>query len=89
MDEFSNLKSNNYLGYAMGAMYAKKHKFHDCLMLNSSNRICDATVANVFWVKDGKIFTPPLSEGCVAGVMRAHLINRLPENGMEVLEKGP
>ncbi len=25
-------------------------------------------------MKDGKVFTPPLSEGCIAGVMRAHIL---------------
>ena len=87
IDKFSSLKTNNYLVYAMGAMYAKKHKFGDCLVLNSQNRICDATIANVFWVKEGKIYTPPLSEGCVAGVMRANLIQRIPESGLAVIEK--
>lgn len=87
VDEFSNIKSNNYLVYAMGAMFAKKNKFHDCLVLNCFDRICDATVANVFWVKNGIVYTTPLSEGCVAGVMRANLLQKLPENGMEVVEK--
>ncbi len=87
MDGLSNLKSNNYLLYAMGAVYAKKNQYNDCLILNSSNRVCDATIANVFYVKDGKIFTPPLSEGCVAGVMRHYLLTRLPEQGYEAIEK--
>src|SRR5262249_45114067 len=38
---------------------------------------CDASIANIFWIRDGVIHTPPLNEGCVAGVMRRHLIERL------------
>ena len=87
IDGLSNLKSNNYLLYAMGAVHAKKNQYNDCLILNTSNRVCDSTIANVFYVKDGKIFTPPLSEGCVAGVMRNYLLVRLPEQGYEVIEK--
>ena len=87
IDHFSNLKSNNYLLYAMGVLYAKTNKLSDCLILNCNNRICDSTKANVFWVKNKTIFTPPLSEGCVAGVMRKYLLTRLPETGFTVVEK--
>lgn len=86
IDSFSNIKSNNYLVYVMGAIYAKENNYNDCLVQNSESRVCDATIANVFWVKENKIFTPPLSEGCVAGVMRAHLVDKLPASGYELEE---
>jgi branched-chain amino acid aminotransferase len=35
-------------------------------------------MANIFWLKDGQLYTPPLSEGCVAGVMRRYIIERIP-----------
>lgn len=73
-DVFSNLKSANYLPYIMAAVWAKENKFNDALILNSGERVCDATIANVFWAKDNKTFTPPLSEGCVAGVMRRRIL---------------
>lgn len=86
-DGLANLKTNNYLLYAMGAMHAKKNHFGDSLILNNHNRVCDTTVANVFWVKGGTIFTPPLTEGCVAGVMRSNLLSRLPGLGYTLTEK--
>jgi branched-chain amino acid aminotransferase len=86
-DRFSNLKSNNYLPYVMGALYAKQNKLNDCLILNSYDRICDASIANVFWVHDQIIYTPPLAEGGVAGVMRRHLLQILPGKGYSVKEK--
>lgn len=73
-DNFSHIKSNNYLPYVMAAVWAKENKLHDAFILNSFNRIADATIANIFIVKNGKIKTPALTEGCVAGVMRRHLI---------------
>ena len=75
-DKFSNLKSANYLPYVMAALYAKENKLNDCLLLNVHEHICDATIANIFWIKDGAIYTPPLNEGCVAGVMRRYLIEQ-------------
>ena len=74
IDIFSNLKSANYLPYVMAAIWAKENKLNDALILNQHDRICDSTIANVFWVKDNNIFTPPLNEGCVAGVMRKKIL---------------
>jgi len=87
MDGLANIKSNNYLLYAMGAIHARKYQHNDCIILNTSDRVCDSTIANVFYVKDGLIFTPPLSEGCVAGVMRNYLLSQLPSEGYNVAEK--
>jgi branched-chain amino acid aminotransferase len=86
-DAIANIKSNNYLGYVMAALHSKQNKWNDALLLNSKDRVCDSTVANVFWIKDDVIHTPPLSEGCVAGVMRSHLLQSLPHRGFQVLEK--
>lgn len=80
VDVFSNLKSANYLPYVMAAIWAKEHKLNDALILNQHNRICDSTIANIFWIKDNKIFTPPLNEGCVAGVMRKKVLELAPHN---------
>ena len=71
----------------MGALYAKQNQLNDCLILNTHERICDATIANVFWVNGQCIYTPPLDEGCIAGVMRKHLLSILPPNGYAIEEK--
>ncbi len=73
-DAFSHIKHNNYLPYAMAALWAKENKLNDAFLLNNLNRVADATIANIFIVKDGSIKTPALTEGCIAGVMRRHLI---------------
>lgn len=80
IDIFSNLKSANYLPYVMAAVWAKENDLNDALILNSQERICDSTIANVFWVKNDKIYTPLLTEGCVAGVMRRRIFDFSPDN---------
>ena len=87
-DLLSNLKHNNYLPYVMAAIYAKKQKWNDAIILNSEGRICDSTIANIFLIRAGRIFTPALEEGCVAGVMRKALIRQL-EVGAWSLEERP
>ena len=76
-DKFANIKSNNFLPYVMAALHAKKIKVNDCILLNSFDRIADTTIANIFIIKDNIIYTPPLSEGCVAGVIRRLIIEKL------------
>ncbi len=77
IDKFSSLKNNNYLPYFMGAKFAKQQQCNDALILNSKGNICDSTIANIFFIKENIIFTPALTEGSVAGVMRNWLINSL------------
>jgi len=87
IDKFSNLKSANYLPYVMAAIWAKENKLNDALILNQHDRICDSTIANVFWVKDEKIFTAPLSDGCVAGVMRKKILELLARNPDQLVQE--
>ena len=75
-DRFSNIKSNNYVPSVMAARYAKKNNLDDAIILNSFERVCESCIANIFIIKGEKIMTPPLSEGCVAGVMRRFLLEK-------------
>lgn len=86
-DNFSHLKSNNYLPYIMAGLYAKENKLNDCLVLNSFERICDSAIANVFIIKGNEISTPPLSEGCVAGIMRRWMLEKFNLENYKVVEK--
>lgn len=73
-DQYSSIKTNNYLPSIMGALWAKQHKLNDALLLNPYDRIADATIGNVFIVKNGIITTPSLDEGPVNGIMRRYLL---------------
>lgn len=86
-DALANQKSNNYLLYTLAAIHAQHLGLDDCLVMNSHDRLADSTIANLFYVFKGQVFTPPLSEGCVAGVMRRHLLENMPGAGFAVHEK--
>jgi branched-chain amino acid aminotransferase len=86
-DAVSNFKTASHLVYALAAGHAKKERLNDCLVLNTHGRVCDSTIANIFVIKNGEIITPPLSEGCIAGIMRQYLLGRLPEAGFAVTER--
>jgi len=85
-DIFSNIKNNNFLPYTMAALFAQKIKANDCILLNNYDRICDTTIANIFIIKDGIIYTPSLSEGCIAGVTRRFILEGLGQY-FKIIEK--
>lgn len=49
--------------------------------------MAECTSANIFAVKDGKIYTPPLSSGCLEGITRGILLEIAPEAGLSVVEQ--
>ena len=85
-DNYSHVKSNNYLSYVMAALWAKQQQLNDAILLNPYERVADATIANVFIVTNGVIKTPSLTEGGVSGVMRKYLLKCLREENMPVEE---
>ena len=86
-DVLSNIKHNNYLPYVLAALTAKSEKWNDAILLNSNGRVCDTTIANLFVIKDQIIYTPSLSEGCVAGIMRKMVMKEMIAANWEVIEK--
>lgn len=66
---------------------AHQRGFEDALLLNEFGHLTEATAANLFIVKKGKVFTPPLSAGCLAGVSRLILLQSCPVAGVQVVEK--
>lgn len=75
-DKISSVKSNNCLPYVLAALYAKEHHVNETVLLNQNGRVADTTIANIFIVRDNKVYTPPLTEGCVCGVMRKYLLQK-------------
>ncbi|MEZ5017966.1 MAG: aminotransferase class IV [Flavipsychrobacter sp.] len=86
-DSLANLKSCSALIYSIAARQADKKGFDDALICNISGNIIESTIANIFWIKGDTIYTPPLSEGCIAGVMRQYLLEQLPMAGINIKEE--
>jgi len=85
-DLLSNIKHNNFLPYVMAALHAKKQKWNDAVLLNTAERICDSTIANIFFIKENIIYTPSLEEGCIAGIIRKTVLHHLAVNDFSVCE---
>jgi branched-chain amino acid aminotransferase len=82
----SALKTTSALQYVMAANYASLRRFDDCLLVNHQGHLVEATSSNLFVFKNEKIYTPPLSDGCIPGIMRKQIIEIATENGIEIIE---
>ncbi|HRO41294.1 MAG TPA: aminotransferase class IV [Flavipsychrobacter sp.] len=71
-EQSGNLKRINIPLYTQGADMAAQQGWNDVL-LSKENYIVESGGANIFWVKNGIIYTPPLAHGCIEGTMRRHI----------------
>ncbi|AWI27105.1 aminotransferase class IV [Flavobacterium pallidum] len=84
----SGIKSTNRLLNVAAAIYAKENDLQNCLLLNDEKNVIEAVQGNVFMLTDGKLVTPPVSEGCVNGVMRRQVLALAKKmEHLEVLEQ--
>lgn len=67
----AGVKSCNYLENILTLENARASGFDEAIRSNERGEIVSAATANVFWTKDGEIFTPSLRTGCLAGTTRA------------------
>lgn len=80
-------KSGNYLNNIMGMREALAAGADEVIMENMDGEISESAVSNIFFIKDGKLFTPPVSSGILIGITRATIINSVgPALGFEVVE---
>ncbi len=70
----------NYANSALARMEAIKSGCDEALMMNSNGFIVEASAENVFLVKDGVIYTPPISTGALEGITRDTVIEITKQN---------
>jgi branched-subunit amino acid aminotransferase/4-amino-4-deoxychorismate lyase len=80
------VKSVNYLEHLLAWEEARARDFHEAVMLNERGEVVSATMANIFWVKDGVLHTPALSVGALAGTTRARILSLAEELGIPIVE---
>jgi branched-chain amino acid aminotransferase len=86
INKLSNIKTGNALMYVMAGISKQSMKLDECFILNETGNIIESISSNVFAVKNGTLYTPPLSEGCIAGVMRKQIIHLATENKILTFE---
>jgi branched-chain amino acid aminotransferase len=72
------VKSLNYLNNALAKLEARQRGADEALLLNAAGMVAEASVANVFAVRNGVLLTPPAADGALEGVTRATLLEIAP-----------
>ncbi|MFC8509119.1 aminotransferase class IV [Streptomyces sp. NPDC057411] len=67
----TGLKTTSYAENVVALARAREHGASEALFGNTVGQLCEGTGSNVFVVVDGRIHTPPVSSGCLAGITRA------------------
>ena len=73
-DMLSSLKTNNKILNVVGSIFAKENKYQNCLLLNTNKSVVEALNGNLFLIKGNVIKTPPISDGCLNGIIRNKLM---------------
>lgn len=81
------VKSLNYLNNILAKIEALDNDVPEAIMYNHEGYVAEATGDNVFIVKDGVIYTPPVSAGSLRGITRGVVIKLAKGEKLEVAEK--
>ena len=84
----SSIKTTNKIINITASIFADENGLDNCLLLNDAKNVVEALQGNIFMLKGNMLITPPVSEGCLNGVMRKQILAlaRKMEN-LEVVEQ--
>ena len=84
----STLKTTNKMIHVTGSIYAKENDLDNCILLNDSKNVVEALQGNLFMRVGNTLITPPISEGCLNGIMRKQILSfAKKETILEVVEQ--
>jgi branched-chain amino acid aminotransferase len=70
----STLKTTNKMIHVTASIFAKENQLESCLLINDSKNVIEAISGNLFMLMGNTLITPPISEGCLNGIMRKQII---------------
>jgi branched-chain amino acid aminotransferase len=80
------IKSLNYLNNILAKIEANNAGVEEAVILNSEGFVAEGTADNIFIVRQGGLFTPPLSAGALYGITRQTVIELAEAAGLKVAE---
>ncbi len=70
----STIKTTNKMINIVGSIYANENSLQNCLLLNNEKNVVEALNGNLFMLVNSKLITPPISDGCLNGIMRKQIL---------------
>ena len=87
INKISNLKTGSALLYVMAGITKTSLKLDDCLLVNDNGNIIESISSNIFVIKNGTLYTAPVSDGCIDGVMRKQILDIAAQNKILAFEQ--
>jgi len=75
---WSSCKTLNALPYVLAAQEKKERGLDELILMDYKGKVAEASMANIFWRRGKKVFTPALECGCIAGVGRRAILEKIP-----------
>lgn len=85
-DALAQFKTCNKLAQVLARSEAEAAGAHEALLLNTDDHVVEAATGNLFWIKGGTVFTPPLADGILRGITRGVVIELCGHTGLAVKE---
>ena len=83
----STLKTTNKVINVTASIYANENSLDNCILLNDSKNVVEVLQGNIFMLQGNTLITPPLSEGCINGIMRKQVLTLAKKiEGLEIIE---
>jgi branched-chain amino acid aminotransferase len=79
--------SGQYLNSILAKIESHKAGYEEAILLDEHNHVCEGTGENIYLVREGKIFTPPLTASILDGINRRSVIQIARDLGFEVVER--
>jgi branched-chain amino acid aminotransferase len=79
-------KTSNYLAAVLALHEVKQRGCHEALILSPAGEVIEGATSNVFIVRDGALFTPPIEAGILAGITRQTVLEIAAQQGLSVRE---
>ncbi|WNM19019.1 aminotransferase class IV [Flavobacterium capsici] len=73
----STLKTTSKITQVVASVFAKENEFDSCIMLNDEKNVIETISGNIFMLTNYRLITPPISDGCLNGIMRKQIIQLL------------
>jgi branched-chain amino acid aminotransferase len=84
----STIKTTNKMINITGSIFAEENDLQNCILLNNDKNVVEALNGNLFMILGTKLITPPISEGCLNGIMRKQILQIAKKiESVEVIEE--
>ena len=85
----STLKTANKIIHVTASIYANENQLDSSLLINEDKNVIEAATGNLFMLTGNMLITPPISEGCLNGIMRKQIIALVKEMDSYEIAEAP